>query len=84
MRGGTKTGTAPLPRRPTTKSILTSRENEVLRWVANGKSAREVSEILNIAKRTVDEHVQTAIRKLGATNRTHAVALALRDGLIKL
>jgi LuxR family transcriptional regulator, quorum-sensing system regulator BjaR1 len=73
-----------LPRRPTTKSILTSRENEVLRWVANGKSAREVSEILNIAKRTVDEHVQTAIRKLGATNRTHAVALALRDGLIKL
>jgi LuxR family transcriptional regulator, quorum-sensing system regulator BjaR1 len=52
--------------------------------VANGKSASEIAKILNIAKRTVDEHVQTAARKLGATNRTNAVALALRDGLIKL
>jgi LuxR family transcriptional regulator, quorum-sensing system regulator BjaR1 len=52
--------------------------------VANGKSAWEIGEILHITKRTVDEHVQTAVRKLGAANRTHAVALALRDGLIKL
>jgi LuxR family quorum sensing-dependent transcriptional regulator len=66
------------------KPRLTARESEVLRWVANGKSAREIGEILDITKRTVDEHVQVAIRKLGATNRTHAVALALRDGLIKL
>ncbi len=64
--------------------MLTARESEVLRWVANGKSAREIGEILNIARRTVDEHVQTATRKLGAFNRTHAVAIALRDGLIKL
>ena len=63
---------------------LTSRESEVLRWVANGKSASEIGEILKITKRTVDEHVQTSIRKLGALNRTHAVAIALRDGLIKL
>lgn len=73
-----------MSRRHTTKSALTSRENEVLRWVANGKSAWEIGEILHITKRTVDEHVQTAVRKLGAANRTHAVALALRDGLIKL
>ncbi len=64
--------------------MLTARESEVLRWVANGKSAREIGEILNIARRTVDEHVQTATRKLSAFNRTHAVAIALRDGLIKL
>lgn len=63
---------------------LTVRESEVLRWVANGKSAREIGEILAIAKRTVDEHVQTAMRKLGAANRTHAVALALRDDIIRL
>jgi LuxR family transcriptional regulator, quorum-sensing system regulator BjaR1 len=63
---------------------LTSRESEVLRWVANGKAAWEIAEILDIAKRTVDEHAQTAVRKLGATNRPHAVAIALRDGLIKL
>ena len=73
-------------RRPTIKNNLklTAREIEVLRWVANGKSAREIGEILNITKRTVDEHVQSAVRKLGAVNRTHAVALALRDGIIKL
>jgi LuxR family transcriptional regulator, quorum-sensing system regulator BjaR1 len=52
--------------------------------VANGKSAWEIGEILDIAKRTVDEHVQTGVRKLGALNRTHAVALAISDGIIKL
>lgn len=69
--------------RSTTKSKLTPREVEVLRWVANGKSAWEIGEILHIAKRTVDAHVQAGVRKLGATNRTHAVSLALRDGIIK-
>jgi DNA-binding CsgD family transcriptional regulator len=64
------------------KRILTPREREVLGWVARGKSAAGVAEILNIAKRTVDEHVQTAIHKLGAANRTHAVALAIRDRII--
>jgi LuxR family quorum sensing-dependent transcriptional regulator len=63
---------------------LTAREIEVLRWVANGKSAWEIGEILHITKRTVDEHVQTSVRKLGAVNRTHAVALAIGDGIIKL
>jgi DNA-binding CsgD family transcriptional regulator len=72
------TGKRALPRRPPVKSVLTPRENEVLRWVAEGKSAREIGEILAITKRTVDEHVQTAM------NRTNAVTIALRDGLIKL
>jgi LuxR family transcriptional regulator, quorum-sensing system regulator BjaR1 len=65
-------------------SKLTPRESEVLRWVASGKSAREIGEILDISKRTVDEHVLAAVRKLGAVNRTHAVALALRDGVIRI
>jgi LuxR family transcriptional regulator, quorum-sensing system regulator BjaR1 len=73
-----------LRKRQIIKGKLTARESEVLWWVANGKSAWEVGEILHITKRTVDEHVQTAVRKLGAVNRTHAVALAIRDGLIKL
>lgn len=63
---------------------LTAREIEVLTWVACGKSAWEVGEILHIAKRTVDEHVQTAVRKMGAVNRTHAVALAIRDRIITI
>jgi DNA-binding CsgD family transcriptional regulator len=62
---------------------LTPREREVLAWVAKGKSAKVISENLKIAKRTVDEHVQTASRKLGAANRTQAVAIALLHGIIQ-
>ena len=63
---------------------LTAREREVLKWTAQGKSAWETSEMLKISKRTVDEHAKNAARKLGASNRTHAVAIALRDRLIAL
>jgi len=63
---------------------LTAREREVLAWAAVGKSAWETAEILHITKRTVDEHTQTAFRKLGAVNRTHAVAIALREGIISI
>jgi LuxR family transcriptional regulator, quorum-sensing system regulator BjaR1 len=73
-----------LPAAKSKLNSLTAREIEVLGWVARGKSAWEVGEILNIAKRTVDEHVQTAVRKIGAVNRTHAVALAIRDGIIEV
>jgi LuxR family transcriptional regulator, quorum-sensing system regulator BjaR1 len=61
---------------------LTAREREVLTWAALGKSSWEIGQILNIAKRTVDEHTQIASRKLGAANRTQAVALALVKRLI--
>jgi LuxR family quorum sensing-dependent transcriptional regulator len=77
-------GFSALRGRPTTKSKLTPREVEVLRWVADGKSAWEIGEILHISKRMVDAHAQAGVRKLGATNRTHAVVLALRDGTIEL
>jgi LuxR family quorum sensing-dependent transcriptional regulator len=40
--------------------------------------------MLKISKRTVDEHATTAMRKLGATNRTHAVALAVHSRMIDL
>lgn len=69
---------------PKGKPCLTAREREVLTWVAQGKSAWEVGEILGIAKRTVDEHTQIVMRKLGAVNRTHAVVIAAREGLIDL
>jgi LuxR family quorum sensing-dependent transcriptional regulator len=62
---------------------LSPREREVLAWAAQGKSAWEIGEILHIAKRTVDEHAQHAFHKLGAANRTQAVAIALRDHLIE-
>lgn len=62
--------------------LLTPREREVLTWVSRGKSASEIGEILHITKRTVDEHVQRAVRKFGAANRTQAAAIAIRDRLI--
>lgn len=68
----------------TRSSKLTGREREVLTWTAQGKSAWEIGVILNIGKRTVDEHTQSATRKLDALNRTHAVAIALRDHAIEL
>lgn len=63
---------------------LTQRECEVLTWAALGKSAWETGEILKIGQRTVEEHIYTAMRKLGAANRVHAVALGLRDRLITI
>jgi DNA-binding CsgD family transcriptional regulator len=67
---------------PASTHSLTPRELEVLTWVAQGKSAWEIGAILQITKRTVDEHVNTAVRKLGAVNRTQAVAIAIRNGFI--
>lgn len=61
---------------------LTRRELEVLTWTAQGKSAKQIGDILGIGKRTVDEHAQSAMRKLGAVNRTHAVAIALQNGIV--
>jgi DNA-binding CsgD family transcriptional regulator len=69
---------------PAATPSLTPRETEVLTWVAKGKTAREIAEVLHISKRTVDEHVLTAARKLGATNRTQAVAFALQNRLVKV
>jgi LuxR family transcriptional regulator, quorum-sensing system regulator BjaR1 len=68
---------------PDKKVALTAREREVLSWVAAGKSAVQISQALKISKRTVDEHSQTAARKLGAANRTQAVAIAMRDRIIE-
>ena len=64
------------------KPLLTPREREVLTWVASGKTAWEIGEILTISKWTVQEYTQNAFHKLGAVNRAQAVAIALRERLI--
>lgn len=68
--------------RPVPPALLTPREREVIAWAAQGKSAWEVGEILHITQRTAEEHLATAARKLGAVNRTHAVAIAIRRKII--
>jgi len=57
-------------------------EREVIAWASQGKSAWEIGEILHITQRTAEEHLATAARKLGAVNRTHAVAIAIRSKII--
>ena len=66
------------------KASLTRREREVLTWVATGKTAWEIGEVLHISKRTVEWHLQQAAQKLGASNRMHAVIIAARDHLIEI
>jgi DNA-binding NarL/FixJ family response regulator len=61
---------------------LTQRESQVLLLVADGLSHDEIAERLQIGPETVRTHVQKARHRLGAENRTHAVATALRLGLI--
>jgi LuxR family transcriptional regulator, quorum-sensing system regulator BjaR1 len=69
-------------RSETRKPSITLREREVLTWIAAGKTAWEIGEILHISKRTVDEHTTKAARKLNAANRVQAVAHAIRYRLI--
>jgi LuxR family quorum sensing-dependent transcriptional regulator len=61
---------------------LTPRDRDVLVLSARGKSTAEIATTMGIAERTVEEHVRHACRRLGARNRTHAVAIAIRDALI--
>jgi len=61
-----------------TAYALTSREAEVLVWIAHGKSNREISEILLISPRTVNKHLERVFDKLGVENRASAASVALR------
>jgi len=61
---------------------LTSRELVVLQWVQQGKTNWEVAHILGISERTVKFHTNNIAVKLGATSRTHAVAIAMEQRII--
>jgi len=63
-------------------AALSARERQVLALVALGKSAKGIGLILDISPRTVNFHVGSAIRKLGAENRLRAVAIAVRGGIL--
>ncbi|MEP7357357.1 MAG: response regulator transcription factor [Anaerolineales bacterium] len=63
---------------------LTEREQEVLGWLARGRVNKEIAAGLGISERTVKFHVSSIFNKLGATNRTEAVTLAVQRGLVTL
>lgn len=57
---------------------ITPRESDVLFWIAQGKSNRDASEIMNISARTVNKHLEQIFIKLGVENRAAAAAIATR------
>ena len=63
---------------------LTEREVEVLRQVADGNKNREIARKLFISEETVKVHIKHIMEKLGATDRTQAVAIGIRRGIIHL
>jgi DNA-binding NarL/FixJ family response regulator len=63
---------------------LTRREREVLEQAALGLSNRQIGEVLEIAEQTVKNHLSSAMRKLSLHDRTHAVVIAIGQGLISL
>lgn len=61
---------------------LTPREIEIMTWTAHGKTRWEISKVLTISEETVKVHIENVCRKLNASNKTHATAVALIHGLI--
>jgi len=63
------------------KALLSNREMHVLKEVAEGFSNKQIAWRLGISEKTVRNHLVSVYDKLSATNRTHAVMLAIRLGL---
>ena len=63
---------------------LSNREIEVLRLIAAGNANKEIAAQLELAEDTVKRHVTNILSKLGANDRTHAVTMGLKRGIIEL
>ncbi|MBN2752199.1 MAG: response regulator transcription factor [Rhodospirillaceae bacterium] len=74
-------GTTTTPRDRSPLSALTRREYEILTQLVGGASNKEIAKILGLTEITIKSHLRNVFRKIGATNRTQAVALALREGV---
>jgi NarL family two-component system response regulator LiaR len=68
---------------PGSRGKLTRRQREILQLIANGESTTAASRELGLSEETVKTHTKNALARLGARNRTHAVAIALREALIE-
>jgi DNA-binding NarL/FixJ family response regulator len=64
-------------------TMLTEREDEVLKLVAEGHSSREIADVLTISVRTVERHRENILAKLGMRDRTQLTRYAIRAGLIE-
>ena len=68
----------------TTQDGLTPREVDILRLVAAGNANKEIGARLSLTEETVKSHVRNILAKLGANDRTHAVTIGLKRGIIDL
>jgi two-component system NarL family response regulator len=62
---------------------LRERELQVLRYMASGRSNKEIGRMLHISENTVETHVRSILAKLGAMGRTEAISIATKRGLIQ-
>jgi DNA-binding NarL/FixJ family response regulator len=67
-----------------TDEALTPREADVLRLVARGNANKAIGAQLTLTEETVKSHIRNILAKLGANDRTHAVAIGLKRGIIEL
>jgi len=63
---------------------ITTRELDVLRGVANGNSNKIIASDLNISEHTVKNHLKSILSKLNASDRTHAVMIAIKRGFLDM
>ena len=63
---------------------ITSRETQILDYIAEGKQNKEIATILQISENTIKNHVSAIFRKLNANDRAHAVVIAIRHGWISV
>jgi DNA-binding NarL/FixJ family response regulator len=70
--------------RKDTEAIISSREEEVLQLVADGYGTTEIADKLFISQKTVKNHLASIYEKLNARDRTQAVLLAVKMGIVKL
>lgn len=70
------------PATPAPVSLLTEREQEVLRMIGRGLSNQEIAESLSISKSTVRTHISNVLSKLGLSNRTQVALYAVEAGLV--
>lgn len=63
---------------------LTNRELEVLRFIRDGYRNKQIADVLSVSEATVNFHVKNLLAKLQANDRTHAVTIALRRGMIEM
>ncbi|THD74622.1 LuxR family transcriptional regulator [Thalassobius vesicularis] len=65
------------------RPVLSSREVEILQWIASGKSQQDVGDILSISHRTVEVHLRSSREKLGALTTAQAIGRAIGFGMIQ-